>query len=40
MNTQLRTKAKSEFEKDFFKLMNSAIFGKTMKTVRNHQISS
>ena len=37
MNTNLRKKAKSYFQKDFLKFVNNTVFGKTMENLRKHR---
>ena len=37
MNSKVKQKGKNNFEADFFKLINNAVFGKTMENVRKHR---
>src|SRR6218665_540229 len=36
LNIEVRTRFSNQFEKDFFKLMNNSVFGKTLENIENH----
>ena len=37
MTTEYRTETENDFEKDFFKLMNNSVYGKSSENTRNHR---
>ena len=37
MNTKLTKEAKNDFDKDYFKLINNSVFGKTMEKIKKHR---
>ena len=37
MNTKLRTEAKNDFERNFFKLISNSVLRKTMENVKKHR---
>src|SRR6218665_3499795 len=39
LNTDLRTRARNDFEKDFFELMNNSVFGKTIEATENKLVT-